>query len=545
MSGGAATPSPALSHDGGAGALGAAGARGVRFLLNGTPVEIADRPATTTLLNWLRYERGLTGTKEGCAEGDCGACTVALRTPAPDGVTTRPVCACITVLGQLHGREVVTVEGLAAPDGRLHPVQAALAEGHGSQCGFCTPGFVMSLWCMYRTEGRPDAGRVNERLAGNLCRCTGYGPIVAAAQAAHDRPAPDWEPADAAAAARLAALGADGALAHDAQGRRFWSPVTLDGLATLVEAHPEATILSGATDVGLWVTKRAFDPAEVIWTGRVAELHAVREEGGALWIGAAATYAEAEARIAGIWPGIGRMLRRLGGVQVRAAGTVGGNIANGSPVGDMPPALIAAGAALVLRRGAERRELPLEDFFLDYGRQDRRPGEFVEGVRVPLPSAATAGVAAPPPSSVYNGEGRRPAGAAAGDESVPEQPEVRSGGRLRCYKVSKRFDQDISGVLGCFDVAVEDGRVASARLAFGGMAGVPKRAAEAEAVLVGRPWTRETVEAAGLALERDFEPLTDWRASSRYRMRVAQNLLVRYFVETTEPGRPTDVLELA
>ena len=495
-----------LPDEGRGGALAGAGDHTIRFLLNGAPVEIAGTPAMTTLLSWLRYERRLTGTKEGCAEGDCGACTVALRELTLDGLATRPVCACILTLGQCHGREVVTVEGVAAPDGRLHPVQAALAEGHGSQCGFCTPGFVMSLWCMYRTEGRPDEPRANGLLAGNLCRCTGYGPINAAARAAYDRPAPDWEATDAETAGRLRALGADGALEFQAAGRRFWSPVTLDGLAALVEAHPRATILAGATDVGLWVTKRAFDPAEVIWTGRVPELHELRDEGDALWIGAAATYAEAEARIAAIWPGIGRMLRRLGGAQVRAAGTVGGNIANASPVGDMPPALIAAGAVLVLRRGAARREMPLEEFFLDYGRQDRRPGEFVEGVRVPLP----------------------------GDRR-----------RLRCYKVSKRFDQDISAVLGCFDVEVEGGRVTAARLAYGGMAGVPKRAAAAEAALTGQPWTRATIDAAMAAMERDFAPLTDWRASAAYRMRVAQHLLLRYFVETTEPGTATDVLEHA
>jgi xanthine dehydrogenase small subunit len=483
----------------------------IRFLLNGARVEIVDAPPMTTLLNWLRYERRLTGTKEGCAEGDCGACTVALRMSGPDGVTTRPVCACITTLGQCHGREVVTVEGIAAPDGRLHPVQAALAEGHGSQCGFCTPGFVMSLWCLYG-EGPQGEGQVTEALAGNLCRCTGYGPILAAAEAAHERPAPDWEASAAEIAGRLQALGADGPLDYQAQGRRLWSPATADELAALAEAHPEATIVSGATDVGLWVTKRAFDPAEVIWTGRVAELHELREEGGALWIGGAATYAEAEARLGAIWPGIGRMLRRLGGAQVRAAGTVGGNIANGSPIGDMAPALIAAGAVLVLRLGAERREMPLEDFFIEYGRQDRRPGEFVEGVRVPLPQA-------------------------------DDRP--RDGGRLRCYKVAKRFDQDISALLGCFDVAVADGGVIAARLAYGGMAGVPKRAAAAEAALTGRAWTRATVEDAMAALQRDFRPLSDWRGSAAYRMRVAGNLLLRYFVETTEPATAADVRELA
>jgi xanthine dehydrogenase small subunit len=323
--------------------------------------------------------------------------------------------------------------------------------------------------------------------------------------------------------------------------------VTADGLAALVDAHPGATILGGATDVGLWVTKRAFDPAEVIWTGRVAELHEIREGGGALWIGAAVTYSQAEARIGAIWPGIGRMLRRLGGAQVRAAGTIGGNIANGSPVGDMAPALMASGAALVLRRGAARREMPLEAYFIDYGRQDQLPGEFVEAVRVPLPSLGRAGEAAPPPSPPPEGEGSRPAALAGQASTAAALPQAgpSDGGRLRCYKVSKRFDQDISAVLGCFDVVVEDGRVRTARLAYGGMAGVPKRAAAAEAALTGRPWTRATVETAMAALEQDFNPISDMRASAGYRMQVAKNLLMRYFLEATAPGTATSVLELA
>jgi len=474
----------------------------IRFLLNGAPVEIAGLPPTTTLLNWLRYERGLTGTKEGCAEGDCGACTVGLRERDASGaVVIRPVNACIQLLPMLHGREVVTVEHLRAPDGRLHPVQAALAEGHGSQCGFCTPGFVMSLWTAYRTEPKPDLGRVNDLLAGNLCRCTGYGPIIRAAQEAYDLPRPDWDDADAeAAGARLNALGTDAPLAYEADGRRFWSPVSLDDFAALAEAHPKATILSGATDVGLWVTKRAFDPAEIIYTGRVRELREMREADGALTIGAAVPYAEAWPRLAALYPDIGELVRRIGATQVRAAGTVGGNIANGSPIGDTPPALIAAGATLILRKGATCRELPLEAYFLDYGRQDRQPGEFVEAVRVPAPTEPN---------------------------------------RLRCYKITKRFDQDITAVLGCFDVAVAGGKVASARLAYGGMAGIPKRAAQAEAALIGQPWTEATVRAAMEALTRDFTPLTDMRASAGYRMQAAQNLLMKYFLETTRPATAT------
>ncbi|TVQ54228.1 MAG: xanthine dehydrogenase small subunit [Rhodobacteraceae bacterium] len=469
----------------------------IRFALNGAPVAVRGVRPTTTLLDWLRETRGLKGTKEGCAEGDCGACTVAVREVGPDGrLRTVPINACIQLLPMMHGRDVVTVEALAGPDGALSPVQQAMAELHGSQCGFCTPGFVMTLWAARRAGLAPEPAAVAEALAGNLCRCTGYGPILAAAARSLSQPVAPWEETDAAVAERLSALGADGPLDYAAEGRRFLAPTDLDALADLAAALPEATLVSGATDVGLWVTKALFDPETIIWTGRVAEMKAIRREGDALLIGAGATYAEALAEIEAPYPDIGALIRRIGGGQVRAAGAVGANIANGSPIGDMPPALIAAGARLLLRHGSARREMPLEAFFLDYRKQDRRPGEIVEAVRLPLPA----------------------------------EP-----GRLRCHKVSKRFDQDITAVLGCFDVAVEGGVVASARLAYGGMAGVPKRAAAAEAALVGRPWTEESVRAAMIALERDFAPLTDMRASAAYRMTVARNLLMRHFIETTQP----------
>ena len=473
----------------------------IRLLLNGAPVEVRDAPPTTTLLDWLRYDRRLTGTKEGCAEGDCGACTVAVREIGPDDrLRTLPVNACIQLLPMMHGREVVTVEALAAPDGRLHPVQQALAEGHGSQCGFCTPGFVMSLWCGYRRGAPTDRESVEDRLAGNLCRCTGYGPILAAAGAAAALPGPDWEEADAAAAARLRALGGAGHLDYRAGGRRFLAPTTLDAFADLAAELPGATILGGATDVGLWVTKRLFDPETILWAGRVAELREMRAADGALTIGAAVTYAEAAARIAALHPDFGELIRRIGAAQVRAAGTIGGNIANGSPIGDTPPALIAASATLILRHGRARREIPLEAFFLDYGKQDRAPGEFVAGVRLPIPDGPS---------------------------------------RLGCHKLSKRFDQDITAVLGCFDVETEKGVVTAARLAYGGMAGVPKRARAAEAALTGQAWTEATVRRAMAALAEDFAPLSDMRASAGYRLRAAQNLLLRHFIERTQPGTAT------
>jgi xanthine dehydrogenase small subunit len=283
-------------------------------------------------------------------------------------------------------------------------------------------------------------------------------------------------------------------------GRRFFAPATLDALADLVAAYPEARIVAGATDVGLWVTKQLRVLDTVISVGRVAELRRIVETPDAIEIGAGATYTEAAPVLARHYPDFGEIIRRLGSVQIRNAGTIGGNIANGSPIGDTPPALIAAGATLHLRRGGERRSLPLEEFFLAYGRQDRRTGEFVERVTLPKPAPGT---------------------------------------HFRAYKVSKRFDQDISAVCGAFCVTLERDRVAAVRIAYGGLAPVPKRALEAEAALLGQSWTRASVEAAMAAMTRDFMPITDMRASAAYRMRVAQNLLMRLFVETTDPAAET------
>ena len=475
----------------------------LRFRLNGQAVEIGDVAPTETLLNWLRNRQGLTGTKEGCAEGDCGACTVALREPGPEGLITRPVCACIQLMGMVQGCDIVTVEGLAAPDGRLHPVQRAMVEQHGSQCGFCTPGIVMSLWCGWRGGKLPTLRVQNDLLAGNLCRCTGYGPILAAGRAAYRQTA-DWEERDEAVAEALGAL-AGRALDYAGQGRRFIAPVTIDDLAEAVLAHPDAVLVAGATDVGLWITKQGFDPQTVIHTARVAELCRMDERDGMLWIGAGVRYADVLELLVRHCVALFGLVQRIGARQVRAMGTIGGNIANGSPIGDMAPALIALGARLVLRRGRDRREIELEDFFLDYGRQDLRLGEFVEAVRVPI-------------------------------------PEDRD--RLACYKAAKRHDQDISAVLGCFDVHVEDGRVVAARLAFGGMAGTPMRARAAEAALSGREWGEAAVAAAAEALGRDFAPIDDHRGSAAYRMQTARALLWRLYRLRTDPAAAATVWEV-
>ena len=475
----------------------------IQFVLNGRQETLRNLPPATTLLNYLRKVKHLTGTKEGCAEGDCGACTVLVGELFAGRVRYRAVNACILLLPMLEGRSVTTVEHVRASDGALHPVQQAIVDAHGSQCGFCTPGFVMSLYAMYLSEPRPGTARINDVLAGNLCRCTGYGPIVRAAQSMYDLPAPDPGAKENRDRAQLEAIAHRETVALECGGRRFYSPGSLADFAQLCAQNPGATILSGATDVGLWITKQHRDVAAFISTSRVSELQAVREEGGMLRIGAAATWSDLEPVIGRHFPDFGELVRRFGSVQVRNLATIGGNIANASPVADALPALIALGARVVLREGARRRTLPLEAFFVAYGKQDRQPGSFVEAIELPL---------------------------------------LHRGERLKCYKLSKRFDQDISAVCGAFNIEITQDKVREARICYGGMAGTPKRAKNVEAALIGQAWTLATVMAALPAFDRDFTPISDLRGSAAYRSQAAKNLLVKYFHETQRPRSGTRLM---
>lgn len=476
------------------------------FLLNGELETIPDCAPTVTLLQYLRNTKQLTGTKEGCAEGDCGACTVVVGELVDGKIAYRAVNACILFLPMLHGKSVRTVEGLAAPDGTLHRCQQAIVDRNGSQCGFCTPGFAASMYALAQSGASGTLDDINDGLAGNLCRCTGYGPLIDAARDTLTAAPAEWEAGRAEeeqralATIELASIGPIGQPAAAASGEIAYCPTSADEFADLYDRHPDALVVAGATDVGLWVTKKLQRLGTMIHIGGVSDLRYVKRTDQSLRIGAAATYADVHEEIASAFPDFGELIRRLGATQVRNTATLCGNVANGSPIGDTSPALIALGAEIVLRKGTTRRRLAVEDFFIAYGKQDRAPSEFIEEIEIPL-------------------------------LDNPEQ--------LRCYKISKRFDQDISALCGCFNVVVEGGQVTEARLAYGGMAATPKRAKGAEAALVGAQWGIEAIANAVAALEHDFTPISDMRASGAYRLSVAGNLLRKYFHERESTSTKT------
>jgi len=472
----------------------------IRFVLNGKVVAADGVEPTKSVLNFLREDLRCTGTKEGCAEGDCGACTVVVGELAGNDVALKTVNACIQFVPALDAKALFTVEHLRQGNGDLHPVQQAMVDCHGSQCGFCTPGFVMSLWALYveheAANTRPTLEELRSGLTGNLCRCTGYRPILDAGLQMLDLPKVPFDRDTL--AQQLQSITRRESLAYEHEGRRFFAPRTLADLLELRAAHPQATILAGNTDVGLWVTKQLRDLTEILYVGNVDELKVIGESDGKIRVGAGASLTDAYRALARHYPEMSEMWERFASPPIRNAGTMGGNVANGSPIGDSMPALIALGAAVTLRNRERARTLPLEDLYVAYMKKAMAEDEILEAIEVPL---------------------RAPSG------------------RFRTYKLSKRFDSDISAVCAAFAIELDSDRIRRARVAFGGMAATPKRAPAAERALTDAIWNEATARAAMGALATDYAPLGDMRASAEYRQQTAQNLLYRFFLET-RPDHP-------
>jgi len=466
----------------------------IQFLLNREVRSESALDPNTTVLEYLREYRGKTGTKEGCASGDCGACTVVVGELDGERIRYRTLNSCLTFVSALHGKQLITVEDLK-DRGQLHSVQQAMVDCHGSQCGFCTPGFVMSLFALQKNAAvnQYDPHQTHEALAGNLCRCTGYRPILAAAeQACGDRQPDQFDARAAETIARLKAIAPRETAELNSGDKRCLSPLTVADLAELYSANPDARLLAGGTDLALEVTQFHRALPVMIHVGQIAEMKKVEITDSRIEIGAATPLTDCYAALASEYPDFGELLQRFASLQIRNQGTLGGNIGNASPIGDSPPLLIALGAQLLLRKGTASRTLALQDYFIDYKVTAREPGEFIEKIIV---------------------------------------PRAQPGRIFRAYKVSKRLDDDISAVCAAFDLKIDQGVVSDARIAFGGMAAIPKRAAACEATLDGAPWNQQTVERACEALAEDFTPLTDFRASREYRLLVAQNLLRKCFLE--------------
>jgi len=472
----------------------------IAFVLDGNVVEIGfDRSSnltpTTTVLNYLRSLPQHRGVKEGCAEGDCGACTVVVgELKADKSIEYRAVDSCLMFLPMLHGKQLVTVENLKSPSGHLHPVQQAMVDAHGSQCGFCTPGIVMTLFALYKGAKKPPKNEIADALAGNLCRCTGYEPILkAAADACHGNGKDHFTVDETRIAALLNSIARDG-VSLSTESQRYDQPATLDDVLTLIGKFPDAIIINGATDVALRVTKKFEILPHLIDCSRIAELEAISRDDRALSVGAGARISEVMNLVEKDFPALYQMLTVFAARQIRNVATLGGNIGTASPIGDTLPVLIAYGAGIVLRSRRGTRTVSADSFVKGYRKTERQPDELITAIVLPRQSAST---------------------------------------RVRAYKVSKRCDLDIATVSAAFRLDLDDkGIVSDITLAYGGMAECTKRSIKAEAFLKGKPWNRQEVEKAQRLVDADFSPISDVRGSAEFRRIAARNILLKFWSET-------------
>ncbi len=480
----------------------------VRFLLNNDVVTIENIDPNLTVLQYLREERFKSGTKEGCSSGDCGACTVVVAELREDNqaLNYKSINACISFVGSLHGKQLITVEHLKQ-GAKLHHVQQAMVDHHGSQCGFCTPGFVMSSFALHKQNSTPNRAEVLEALAGNLCRCTGYRSIIdAAMESSEDIEDDSFAQHYQQTVKQLQDFKTLPSAQLSNTQHHYFAPKSTAELAEKLLANPQATLVAGGTDLALSVTQNLATIESLVYLGDVVELHTIENNADEFIIGSAVPYSEFTPMLHDEYHELGEMIERIGSRQIRNNGTLGGNIGNASPIGDMPPALIALGADITLQRGDVERKIALEDFFVDYKKTVLKAAEFIKNIYI---------------------------------------PKAKTGQVLKLYKISKRIDDDISAVLAAFFFEINDNVVTNVRIAFGGMAGIPMRAKQCETALLNKAFNRENISAAQQALTQDFQPMSDVRASDKYRMKVAQNLLQKCYLELQNKTIETRVVNYA
>lgn len=479
----------------------------IKFLLNQSETNIDQIDPNTSVLDYLRDHLNRTGTKEGCASGDCGACTVVIAEVEKNQLVYHSANACITNIGSLHGKQLITVEDLKT-NNQLHAVQQAMVDCHGSQCGFCTPGFIMSMFALRKNNKASDRHIINESLGGNLCRCTGYKPIIEAAQKTFDSPCNDqFSEHQDIVVQQLNRINQQHPTAHLTHlDKQFFSPRTSDELADIFLKYPQARLLAGGTDLCLEFTQFLRDAKILIHTGRVKDLATIQLNRKTIELGASVTYSQAANQLIPHFPDLKELIERLGSIQVRNQATIAGNIGNASPIGDMPPVLIALGAELVLRKGKQRRTIAVEDYFIKYKVTSLQTSEFIEKIIIPKPNT----------------------------EAI-----------FKAYKISKRLEDDISATCGAFNIEIDQGTVSAVTIAFGGMAEIPKRAKHCEQALRNQPWNHKTIERAIDDLKKDFAPISDFRASAEYRLDVSQNMLRRLYLELKSTNQTIRVTQYA
>ena len=462
----------------------------IRFVFENKIHEIKNLDPNETILNFIRLRLKKTGTKEGCAEGGCGACTVVIGELKKNNIVYKAINSCIAFTTSLEGKQLLVVEDLMQKDGSLHPVQSAMVNFHGSQCGFCTPGFVMSLFSMYKNNTSYDKKTIEESISGNLCRCTGYRPIIDAAKSLNNKKPDQFKINEKKNINLLKKIRPENIYINN-KNKKYFAPRTVIELKKIIKTNPNLKFLSGGTDLALIVTKQKKDIENIIYLNSIDELNYIKENNKYIEIGATTPLRKFELFIKKYYPDFNTILKRYGSIQIRNIATIAGNIATASPIGDSLPLLLSLDASICIENFNSKTILSLKDFFISYRKTKLKKGQFISSIRIP----------------------------------------IYKKNIFKAYKISKRIDDDISSVCASFNVIIVNKRIKNIKIAYGGMAPIPKRAIHCEKILLNSDFSEEVILKAQISLETDFQPINDMRASKNYRMEIAKNLLLKCFTE--------------